>query len=137
MGAPPMTEREALMVSPIRLAYLGDTVHDLFVRTRLARGGEHVRAMHKEAVGAVNAGAQAQALARVLPLLNETEADVVRRGRNAHARHAAPRRANPRDYAQATGLEALLGFLYITGQSERLLTLLEAMQKEGSECPNA
>lgn len=127
-GREPLTEREAAMLSPLRLAYVGDAVHDLFVRTELIfNGNGKARAMHQSAVKTVNATAQAGALERVRGLLTETEADVVRRGRNAHPHHAAPRHANRAAYAQATGLEALLGFLYLTGQTQRLSELYGVM----------
>lgn len=123
-----LTEREALMLSPLRLAYIGDAVHDLYVRTALVFQGGKAGAMHRDAIRHVNAAAQSGALARIAEDLTETEADVVRRGRNAHAHHNVPKRADPADYKQATGLEALLGFLYLTGQEERLGTLLRSMQ---------
>ncbi len=129
----PLPERDALMISPLVLAHVGDSVHDLYVRVGAALDGGKARAMHRQAVGNVNAGAQARALSRVAHLLTETEGDVVRRGRNAHARHAAPKRADPADYAMATGLEALLGFLYLTGRAERLLTILAAMAEPAEE----
>lgn len=128
-GRAPMTEREAMMLSPLRLAYIGDAVHDLFVRTALVYEGGKAGAMHRDAIERVNAAAQAQALARIADRLTEDEADIVRRGRNAHAHHGVPRRANPADYKQATGLEALLGFLYLTGRGERLAELYAGMQE--------
>lgn len=130
-GHAPLSEKEALLLSPIRLAYVGDAVHDLYVRTRLIFSGEKARAMHQAAVQSVNASAQAQALSRVLNMLTETEGDIVRRGRNAHAHHGAPKRVAAADYAQATGLEALLGFLYLTGRMDRLEEIYTAMQREG------
>lgn len=134
MGRPPLTEREALMLSPLRLAYIGDAVHDLLVRTQLIFSGGKAGAMHKDAIKNVNAAAQAEALARIAPMLEETEADIVRRGRNAHAHHTGPKRVNPADYKQATGLEALFGFLYLTGRMQRLCALYAAMN-ETEECP--
>ncbi len=125
-----MAEAEALLLSPIRLAYLGDAVYDLYVRTSLVLAGGKAQAMHREAISLVNAGAQARALSRVAAMLSETESDVVRRGRNAHAHHGVPKRADPADYAQATGLEALLGFLYLTGRTDRLQTIFTAMYAE-------
>ena len=86
--------------------------------------------MHRAATGSVNAGAQAQALERMAPLLSPEEAEITRRGRNAHARHPAPRNQNPADYQAATALEALVGFLYVTGQEERLLALFQRSQEE-------
>ena len=126
-GHAPLSEKEALLISPLRLAYIGDTVHDLFVRTGLLFTGENVRAMHRKAVGAVNACAQARALCRILPMLTETERDVVKRGRNAHAHHDAPSRMEPADYSHATGFEVLVGFLYLSGQIERLREIFEAI----------
>jgi len=125
---PALSEKDALMMSPLRLAYVGDAVHDLLVRTGLVLGGESVHSMHGGAVREVNAQAQAQALARIEAMLTEKEADVVRRGRNAHAHHGTPKRVRPGDYAKATGLEALLGFLYLTGRMDRLKMLYRAMQ---------
>lgn len=132
-GYTPLSEREALLVSPIRLAYIGDAVYDLYVRTQLLFSGGKVRAMHHAAIKEVNATAQAHALCRALPMLTETEGDVVRRGRNAHAHHGVPKRTDPADYAHATGFEALLGFLYLTGQIERLQKVYEAVVLNGEE----
>lgn len=136
MGHAPLTEREALMLSPLRLAYVGDAVHDLFVRTTLIFGGGKAGAMHRDAIKNVNAAAQAHALSLIAGMLTETEADVVRRGRNAHANHNAPRRATLADYKQSTGLEALLGFLYLTGREDRLRQLYAAMNEEVLPCPD-
>ncbi len=132
LGHAPLSEREAMMLHPVRLAYVGDAVHSLLVRTALVYGGDKAHGMHRDAIKSVNAAAQARALARVQALLTEPEADVVRRGRNAHARHAAPRHADPADYAQATALEALFGFLYLTGRMERLCELYAVMNEPNS-----
>ena len=111
-------------MNPLQMAYIGDTLHDLFVRSRLLEHPASVGAMHRRAVRMVSAGAQAAMLAAISPELTQEEADVARRGRNAQAKHAAPRHADPADYAHATGLEALWGYLYVTGQTERLLALM-------------
>lgn len=134
-GHAPLTPREARMLGPIRLAYIGDSVHGLLVRTELLLTGAKAHDVHVAAVARVNASAQAAAMARVEPLLTEDEADVVRARRNAH--HAVPKRADPADYARATALEALLGYLYLTGQAERLQTLYDAMREEGAICRSA
>lgn len=126
----PMTPEAARLLNPLQLAYLGDTVWELMIRSRLLYLGRNVHHMHRDAVAGVNAGAQATALSRLDGLLTEDEADIVRRGRNAHARHPAPRHQNPADYQAATGLEALFGFLYVTGQEDRLRTLFVCSQKE-------
>ena len=70
------------------------------------------------------AAAQARMLEAIEPELTEQEADITRRGRNAQAKHAAPKHADPADYAHATGLEALWGYLYVTKQTDRLDTLI-------------
>ena len=102
----------------------------LLVRSRLLYVGRNVHNMHRAATGSVNAGAQAQALERMAPLLSPRRQRITRRGRNAHARHPAPRNQNPADYQAATALEALVGFLYVTGQEERLLALFQRSQEE-------
>ena len=81
----------------------------------------------------VNAHAQSVAMDKIEPLLTDEERDVVRRGRNAHARHAAPKHQDPADYARSTALEALCGYLYLTGQEDRLLYLFAVSQEE-NEC---
>ena len=90
----PMTEKEARLLSPLRLAYVGDAVHELFVRTGLLFAGGKAGAMHKAAIRAVNAAGQARALERIERALPDDERDIVRRGRNAHAHHAAPKHAD-------------------------------------------
>lgn len=123
-------ERDAQLLSPLQLAYIGDTVWDLMVRTGLLYTGKNVHSMHCAAVKRVNAKAQAQALLRMTESLTEEEADLVRRGRNAHSRHGAPRNQDPADYSQATGLETLIGFLYLTGRFDRLKELFSLCQAE-------
>ena len=125
----PMDERDARMMSPLQLAHIGDTVWELLIRSRLAWRGRNVHNMHKEAVAGVNAHAQALALQRIEASLTQPEQDIVRRGRNAHARHPAPKHQDPADYAMATALEALFGYLYITGQDERIRSLFAASQE--------
>lgn len=106
----------------LELAYLGDTIYDLYVRERLVRRGGRVQKMHKTATSFVCAHAQSEAMLRIRDALSETEADVARRARNA--RQNPPRNANPGEYHRATALEALIGYLYLTKQHERLAQLL-------------
>ena len=127
-NSPNLTREQARMLSPLQLAYIGDSVHALLVRTGLLQKNLPVRDMHKASNEAVSAVSQAKELARILPLLTEEETDIVRRGRNAHPHHSAPKSASTADYAGATGLEALLGYLYLTGQSERILELTPYLQ---------
>lgn len=116
--------RDIRELNALQLAYIGDTVHDLYVRSALVVRGMNVGAMHKAAIRMVSAGAQARMLAAIEPELTQAEADIARRGRNAQAKHAAPRHADPGDYAHATGLEALWGALYMSGQTHRLNELM-------------
>ena len=121
----PLTAKEASLKNPLALAFMGDTVWDLLVRQQLLLSQAHVNALHRQAVQRVNAGAQAQAAARIEEHLTEAEHDVFRRGSNAHARHNAPKNQNPYAYSRATGLEALFGYLYLTGQNERIRELFD------------
>ncbi|HNW87534.1 MAG TPA: ribonuclease III domain-containing protein [Candidatus Limiplasma sp.] len=121
----PMGAKEAELKNPLALAFIGDTVWDLLVRQRLLATAARVNALHRKATSMVNAGAQAQALTRVEPLLTEAERDIVRRGANAHCNHVAPKNQDPVDYRHATGLEALIGWLYLSGQHTRVRELFE------------
>ncbi len=131
---PVLSPADARMLSPLQLAFLGDTVHDLMVRGALVAQAGNLHRMHLKATRAVNATAQAKALERILPLLTEEEIDLVKRGRNAHAHHPAPKAAAPGDYAGSTGLETLFGFLYLTGDVERLAYLYD-QSCEVASCP--
>ena len=131
--SPALTPEKARMLSPLQLAYIGDSVHALLVRTNLLQKNLLVRDMHRASNEAVSAVSQARELASLLPLLSPEEADIVRRGRNAHPHHSAPKSASTADYAGATGLEALLGYLYVTEQSERIKELLPYIQGENTD----
>ena len=119
----PMSERDALMLNPLQLAYIGDTVWDLLIRTALVYTGNHVHAMHKMASARVNAGAQAELVEALFPHLTEEEITLIKRGRNTRAKHPVPKNQAAGDYGHATGFEALIGFLYLTGNHERIKTL--------------
>ena len=127
---PAMAPEQARLLSPLQLAYVGDSVHALLVRTYLMEKNLPVRDMHAAVNRAVSAVSQAREAQRIAPLLTEEESDVFRRGRNAHPHHAGPRSASAGEYAGATGLEALLGYLYLTGRTDRLLILAEYLQSE-------
>lgn len=102
------------------LAYLGDCVMELCVRTRLLqRGFSTSRDLNAEALNYVRAGAQADAAERILPVLTEQEAAVYRRGRNIGHTNV-PKSATVAQYRMATGLEVLFGYLYVTGQQSRI-----------------
>lgn len=125
-----LSETEARMLSPLQLAYIGDAVHSLMARRRAIKKGLSVRDMHLFATRAVNAVSQARALESLDALLTEAERDIVRRGRNAHTHHTLPKSASHAEYTSATGLEALLGYLYLTGNAERLHLIEQALFSE-------
>lgn len=116
------------------LAHVGDAVFELLVRGRLCAGGAATgRSLHRRSVALVRAEHQALCAGRLLPHLTEQEAAVYRRGRNAKVR-AAPPSASRGQYAAATALEALLGWLYLTGQRRRIGELFAVMM-EDAPCP--
>ncbi|MDO4566925.1 MAG: ribonuclease III domain-containing protein [Oscillospiraceae bacterium] len=122
-----MTESEFKMKNPSELAFIGDAVYELLARETACEGaGARLMELHRRAVGFVCAEAQADALERLLPLLSEEEADIVRRGKNAH-KTAAPRAVSPKDYRAATGLEALFGYLYLAGRVPRTRELFSVI----------
>lgn len=126
--APLMSETEARLKTPLALAYIGDTVWDLLVRRSLLTSSYKAGMLHKQAVKLVNAAAQAEAMRHIRPHLTEAEEDIVRRGSNAHAKHAAPKNQDAADYSLATGLEALMGYLYLSGNMERIGELFDIAQ---------
>lgn len=112
-------------LSSLSLAFVGDSVYEMFVRTKiLSSGSRPARDLHKIAVGYVKAKAQSTAMLAITEHLSEEETDIYKRGRNTNI-HTVPKNADMNDYRQATGLEALVGYLYLTGQNERLTEILE------------
>lgn len=113
--------------SPLMLAYVGDAVFDLYVREKLAREkAMPVRQLHRRATAIVRADGQDAALRQMEPHLTEEEAEIVRRGRNTKSR--VPKNADMAAYRRATGFEALLGWLYLNGENERLNCLLDLIE---------
>ncbi len=116
---PLMTKQAARQLSALQLAYMGDAIFDLLTRTELMFTDLHVKEMHTQATMVVNARAQARGLHQVRHLLDEEEINIVRRARNAHLGHNIPHAASREEYLDATGYEALMGYLYLTGQMKR------------------
>ncbi len=117
---PQMTLREINQISALSLAHCGDGVFELLVRTFLCtHGGGKVKTLHRETVTYVSAPAQAKQMDRMLPLLTEEEQDFYRRGRNAHV-SGIPKNATHEEYSKATGLECLIGSLYLLGRRDRI-----------------
>ncbi|MDR1765187.1 MAG: ribonuclease III [Lachnospiraceae bacterium] len=118
--------RDADTYSPLALAFLGDALFELIVRTKIARDGNtQVNRMSKRCTALVNAGAQARMAAYLEPGLSPEEAAAFRRGRNAKPATLA-KNAKPADYHMATALESLVGYLYLKGQASRAAKLVEA-----------
>ena len=114
-----MTKLEVDAISNLGLAHMGDCVFELLVRAYLCAGGEKtVDKLHRDTIRMVKATSQAEFADKMLPLLSETELAYYRRGKNSHV-HAVPKSATPAQYAKATGVEALFGYLFLSGQKER------------------
>lgn len=117
--------------SPLTLAYIGDAVFEIIIRTELVlREDRTVQKFHKKCSSMVNAVAQKELVLRIENLLTEEEHSVFKRGRNAKS-YTIPKNASPGDYRMATGFEALCGYLYLTDRMERLLFLVsEGLKNE-------
>ena len=117
-------------ISTLGLAHLGDAVFELMVRSWLCLHGKATnKGLHKAAVGYVAASAQAARAERITPLLTQEEADVFRRGRNSSP-HTVSKAASRADYQTATAVEALFGYLYLQGRTDRLNELFCVMMEE-------
>lgn len=119
-----ITEQPHLM-SPLVLAYIGDAVYELMVRSRVvSKGFSRTSEMHSQSVRYVSASAQAGALLAITDILVEEEADIARRGRNAKS-PSMPKGASVVSYRHSTGLECLIGYLFIKGKFDRLAQIMD------------
>ena len=116
-----MDRAELITISPLVLAYLGDTVYESYVREYLIRKNinKKVNDLHKSAIKYVNAKAQATVIHAIEGELTEDEERIYKRGRNQKS-HTSPKNADIIDYKHATGFEALIGYLYLNEEYERL-----------------
>ena len=106
-------------ISNLGLAHMGDCVFEILCRAYLcARGEKTVDRLHRDTITMVKATFQAKFADKMLPLLTETELAYYRRGKNSHV-HAVPKSATPAEYAKATGVETLFGYLFLSGQKDR------------------
>ncbi len=113
------------LMSPLVLAYIGDSVYELLVRCRVVgRGFARTGEIHSQTVKYVRADAQAGALMSVMEMLMDEEADIARRGRNAGGT-SAPKKIKLSSYRYSTGLESLIGYLYLKGDFERLAQIMD------------
>lgn len=127
-----LSEREANAYSPLSLAFLGDSVYDTLVREYLLRKANMpVAKLHSAKIRLVCAEFQSDAYDVLSEKLTEHELSVLKRGRNATG-NTVPKHADAAQYRRATAIECLFGYLYITGQNERISQLFEVMIPEGA-----
>ncbi len=120
----PLTEVELRTYSSLALAYIGDSIYDLIIRTMvISKGNTRPQKYHKEVIGYVNAKAQMEMMGKIKEYLTEEETTIFRRGRNAKTISPA-KNQSLHDYRIATGFEALMGYLYLSGQMERIMELI-------------
>ncbi len=139
----PLLPQQAAQVPALTLAYLGDTLYDLYVRSRLVSTHEDTTGrLNRRAIAFVSAVGQSRALKALWDRLNEEERQIAQRGRNAKTPTAA-KNASIQDYHFATALETLLGYLYLSGQDSRAKEIMTwaydateaAAGKEDANCP--
>lgn len=123
-----LTAEDIEMLSPLQLAYIGDAVYELLVRTYLLNKRLSVNKLHKVAIEYVKAKAQAQIVHILENILTEEEQMIVKKGRNAKS-NTMPKNATVIDYKYATGFEALIGYLYLKGQDVRIQELFEKIEE--------
>lgn len=124
-GEVTLSDIEILQLSPLVLAYIGDSVFDVYIRTLLIKkeGNVSVHKLHKQSVEYVKAKAQSDIIHRITDSLSQDELDIVKRGRNAKS-GTIPKNADPIEYKYATGFEALIGYLYLKKDFKRLTDIL-------------
>jgi len=128
-----MSAQEIGAVSNLGLAHIGDCVYELLVRSYIVCHGKHTnQGLHFATVSYVKAPAQARAMETILPLLDDEELAVYKRGRNTRV-NSVPKNAEIGDYHAATGLECLFGWLYLNARHERINELFHAVM-ENKEC---
>ena len=129
----PLTKNEARQISPVTLAFLGDAVYSLYVRERLTvENGGKAADLQRVASKVVSAQGQSEFLEKLFPLFTEEEADVFRRGKNAK-KATKSKSASNLEYSRSTGFEAVLGYLYLIGEEDRIKELLNASEEKDFE----
>ena len=126
-----LKKEEVIQMSPLVWAYMGDAVYEKFVREYVIKQGLCKNGLlHKKSIKYVSAKGQASILRKIEENLNEEEKDIVRRGRNANP-HSTAKNADIVEYKYATGFEALIGFLYLTEEEERLQEIINMAVRLG------
>ncbi|MBR3973321.1 MAG: ribonuclease III [Oscillospiraceae bacterium] len=125
-----MPKSEIDAISNLGLAHMGDCVYEILCRAYLcSKGNKTVERLHRETIQMVKATFQAKFVDKMLPLLTDEELTYYRRGKNSHV-HAVPKSATPAEYAKATGLEALFGYLFLSGQKDRANEIFNIVTNE-------
>ncbi|MBQ2426189.1 MAG: ribonuclease III [Lachnospiraceae bacterium] len=120
-----LEEVDAGMYSPLVLAYVGDAVYEIMIRTKVVNGGSvQVNKLHKHSAALVKAETQAKMVMALMEEFTEEEMAVYKRGRNAKS-YTMAKNASMKDYRMATGFEALIGFLELSGKTDRLYEIME------------
>ena len=125
-----LPKKEIDAISNLGLAHMGDCVYEILCRAYLcSRGDRTVQQLHRDTISMVKATYQARFAEKMLPLLTEEELAYYRRGKNSHV-HAVPKSATPAEYARATGLEAMFGYLFLSGQKDRANEIFNIVMNE-------
>lgn len=122
-----LSGEDIMMLSPLQLAYIGDSVYELLVRTYLITKGISVKDLHKATTNYVKAKAQAKFAHELEDKLSEEEKSIIKKGRNAKS-NTSPKNTDIIDYKYATGFECLFGYLYLMNQDERIKELFEEIK---------
>lgn len=122
------TEEEILRISPLQLAYVGDAVYELLVRSYILDLGLNVNELHRKAIDFVKAESQAKYVFLLEDFFTEKESQLIRRGRNAKS-NTNPKNVDISSYRYSTGFEAMIGYLYLTGENERILEIFREIIK--------
>lgn len=123
-----LSGEDIMMLSPLQLAYIGDVVYELFIRTYVLDKSLNVNNLHKRTIKYVRAKTQAEILHSIEDKLTEKELSYVRKGRNTKT-NSSPKNSDLIDYKYATGFECLLGYLYLTNQDERLKEVFDYISR--------
>lgn len=126
-----LEDKDIRTYSPLTLAYIGDAIYELIIRSVLVeKGNTQVNKLHQRASRLVKASAQSAIIEKLKDSLTEEEMAVYKRGRNAKS-YTMAKNATMSDYRRATGFEALMGYLYLTEQWDRMLELIKTGIEEG------
>lgn len=126
-------QRDVGQISPLVLAYIGDSVYEVFIRTLVVcEESAPVNKLHRRSTGFVKAKAQSDIVHRIMEFLSDEEQNIVRRGRNAKS-GTMPKNADVTEYKYATGFESLIGYLYLKKDFRRLVQILKMSVEDDGE----